>query len=177
MEGVVLKLYCTHPGRRSGSEAVYALLSHAVWNIYHIPIPTVAKYPSGKPYFPDRPDIHFSLSHTSTHVLCAISEAAVGADIETVRSVRKGVAGRVCTAEELRAFDFFELWVLKESFVKLSGNTSIPLKNINFGREGSRIITPEDGVTAQLFYDIPGCMAAICSAGMPIPESIDIIAT
>jgi phosphopantetheinyl transferase len=170
-----MKLYCTRPGGASGRQAVYALLEYAAHDAYGIPMPAVSRYPSGKPYFPDRPDIYFSLSHTSSHVLCAVSEGPVGADIEAVRPVRQGVAERVCTPEELRFFSFFELWVLKESFFKLSGNTNVILKNIAFNRKDGRIVTPEPGVTALLFYDIPGCLAAVCSDGVTIPPSVRMI--
>lgn len=170
-----MKLYCTCRGNASGSEAVYALLGYAIREMYDIPMPAIAKQPAGKPYFPDRPDIHFSLSHTATHVFCAVSDAPVGADIETIRTVRLGVPERVSTPDELSAFHFFELWVLKESFIKVSGNTRVNLKNITFNREGGRIVTPDAAVTAKLFYDIPGCMAAVCSAGIAIPASIQLV--
>lgn len=138
-------------------------------------MPAVGRLSGGKPYFPGRPDIHFSLSHTKTHVLCAISDFPVGVDVETVRPVRQGVAERVCTPDELCAFDFFELWVLKESFIKLSGNTHVSLKNICFKRDGDKIITPVGSTTAHLFYTIPGCRAAVCSKGCSIPAAIELI--
>lgn len=170
-----MKLYCARRGQVSGSAAVYALLGHGVRQIYNIPMPIVAKEPTGKPYFPDRQDIHFSLSHTSSHVLCAVSEALVGADIEAIRSVRPGVPERVCMPDELSMFDFFELWTLKESFIKVSGNTNVFLKNIVFSRTNGKIVTPDCALSARLFNCIPGCRAAVCSAGVTIPESIEMV--
>lgn len=166
---------CAPVGGRSGSAAVYALLEYAVSKSYGIPMPAVKKQSGGKPYFPDRPDIHFSLSHAKTHVLCAISDFPVGVDIETVRHLRQGVAERVCTPDELCVFDFFELWVLKESFIKLSGNTHVSFKNIRFKRNGGKIITPDGSATAHLFYTVPGCRAAVCSKGGSIPAAIELI--
>lgn len=142
---------------------------------YGIPLPPVLKRDSGKPYFPDRPDIHFSLSHTKTHVLCAVSTSPVGVDIETIRSVTPGVPARVCSADELKDFTFFELWVLKESFIKLSGSVGVPLKNICFKRFGSTIVTPEENATARVFNTIPCCYAAVVSGGEPIPDTIDVL--
>jgi 4'-phosphopantetheinyl transferase len=171
----VMKLCCAGRGGLTGTQAVYALLEYMVTTAYGIPMPRVKKHRTGKPYFPDRPDICFSLSHTSSHVLCAVSARPVGADIETVRSVRPGVAERVCTPDELGAFDFFELWVLKESFLKLSGRTDVSFKKLCFARDGDAIVTPDGSVTARLFGDIPGCRAAVCSLGDDIPETIERI--
>lgn len=169
-------LICSAPvGERSGSAAAYALLEYAVGKSYGIPMPAVRKQSGGKPYFPDRPDIHFSLSHAKTHVLCAVSDFPVGVDIETVRHVRQGVAERVCVPDELCAFDFFELWVLKESFLKLSGNTHVSLKSICFKRDGDKIYTPDGGTIARLFYSVHGCRAAVCSKGGSIPAAIELI--
>lgn len=170
-----MKLCCAERGGLGGSQAVYALLKYMVTREYGIPMPAVKRFQTGKPYFPERSDIHFSLSHTSTHVLCAVSAKPVGVDIEAVRPVRPGVAGRVCTPDELLAFKFFELWVLKESFIKLSGNTDISLKKICFARDGERIITPDKSVAARLFEDVPGCRAAVCSLGDDIPESVEYV--
>jgi 4'-phosphopantetheinyl transferase len=64
-----------------------------VADVYGAALPAVKKHRTGKPYFPDRPDIFFSLSHTSTHVLCAVASTPVGVDIEAIRPVRPGVAG------------------------------------------------------------------------------------
>lgn len=170
-----MKLYCARCCQSSGSAAVYALLGFAVRHIYDISMPIVAKHPTGKPFFPDRPDIHFSLSHTASYVLCAVSEAPVGADIEAIRSVRPGVPERVCTPDELLLFEFFELWTLKESFIKVSGNTNVLLKSIVFGRKNDKIVTPDTTLSAKLFYNIPNCRAAVCSAGITIPEAIEIV--
>ena len=100
---------------------------------------------------------------------------AVGVDIETIRPILPGVPARVCAQEELRVFEFFELWVLKESFIKVFGNTKIALKSIVFSLENGRILTPDSGITARLFHNIPGCKAAVCTTGDIIPEFIEIV--
>ena len=165
-------LYCAERGGFNASRGAYALLGHAITNLFNISLPYIRKTETGKPYFPERPDIHFSLSHTKTHVLAAVSGCPVGADIETLRPVRGGVAGRVSTPDELGQFDFFELWVLKESFIKVSGETRVNLRDIRFKREGGQIITPEAGIRARLFMAIPGCAAAVCSMGGDLPDAV-----
>lgn len=167
-----MKLFCAERGGHGASQAVRALLGYAVNDMYGICMPEIRKTQTGKPFFPDRPDICFSLSHTKTHLLVAVSETPVGADVETVRLVRPGTAARVCTPEELRVFDFFELWVLKESYVKLSGETAVDIRSLVFGRDAGEIRTPDGATTARLFTTIPGCAAAVCSRGATIPEDI-----
>ncbi len=174
-EGETMKLCCAGRGGLTGTQAAYTLLDHMVTTAYGIRMPAIKKHRTGKPYFPDRPDICFSLSHTASHVLCAVSARPVGVDIETIRSVRPGVAERVCSPDELGAFDFFELWVLKESFLKLSGKTEVSFNKLCFARDGGTIVTPDSSVAARLFGDVPGCRAAVCSLGVDIPETIECV--
>ena len=169
-----MRLFCAEHVGPGASQAVRALLSYAVDDMYGIRMPGIEKTKTGKPYFPDRPDIHFSLSHTKTHVLAAVSETPVGADVETMRPVRQGTAERVCSPGELRAFDFLELWVLKESYVKLSGETAVDFRRLVFGRDAGKILTPDGTILARLFGTIPGCVAAVCSHDAEIPEDIVI---
>ncbi len=170
-----MKLCYAGRGGLSGTEAVHALLGYMVTQIYGLPMPALKKHRSGKPYFSDRPDICFSLSHTAEHVLCAVGPVPVGVDIEAIRPVRIGVAERVCAPDELDLFDFFELWVLKESFFKLFGSTDVPFKKICFKRDGGTIITPDNSISARLFDDIPGCRAAVCTLGDGMPERIEYV--
>ena len=129
------------------------------------PCPPFRRRPWANRFFPRYPDLHFSLSHGKTHILAAVSEAPVGADVETVRPVRAGVPERVCTQAELSEFDFFELWVLKESYVKLTGDIRTPVSRLHFSRSGGVILPPDKTVKARLFDTIPGCRAAVCSNG------------
>ncbi len=170
-----MKLCYAERGSLTGTRAAYALLEHMVKSQYGVPLPEVKKHATGKPYFLGRPDICFSLSHTKTHVLCAVGPVPVGVDIETVRPVRPGVAERVCALDELKAFDFFDLWVLKESFFKLSGQADLPFWKLCFSRRGGAIIAPDASVTARLFDGVPGCRAAVCVRGDKIPDNIDVM--
>jgi phosphopantetheinyl transferase len=171
-DSMKMKLLCAPRGPLSGSEAALSLLRYGVRETCGIELPRIEKSPLGKPFFPERPDIFFSLSHTKTHVLAAVSGTPVGVDVETRRPVLPGVPGRVCAPEELLQFDFFELWVLKESFVKVSGNSRVDPRSIRFGRDGERIVTPDVSVRARLFTTVPGCAAAVCAEGGGIPDEL-----
>lgn len=81
---------------------------------------------NGKPYFVDGA-VHFSLAHCKEHVLCAVSDVPVGADIELPRSDSVRLAERFFAPDELRAVsvspapdeEFCRLWTMKESYIKL----------------------------------------------------------
>lgn len=68
-----------------GSAWGVSLLAYAVRAVWGIDLPETAELPGGKPYFPARPQLHFSVSHTRTAALVAVSAAPVGADVEQVR--------------------------------------------------------------------------------------------
>ena len=182
-------IYCTQRGKKSGSSAVYDLLAHAYHLEYGGELPETKKSYHGKPYFPYLPDIHFSLSHSVTHVLCALSDNPVGCDVESPRIISSKVLSYFGTPTELELFGPLELWVLKESYVKLYGRTIASIRDLRLSRYGDDIIvsagrfsgdpfagdsfttvnkedyplTSEDGPPVFKTYTIDDCIAAVCS--------------
>ena len=161
----------------SGSAAAYALLGRAYRSEYGGTLPKIVKTPNGKPYFPAKPDIHFSLSHSRTHVLCVLSDMPVGADIESPRIVSGRAAKYFGSPEELSDFDPLDLWVLKESCIKLVGGTLLLVKSIHFSYENGKILTPDMSSFSKLpifskLYRICGCRAAISSYCSNLPDAI-----
>ncbi len=86
----------------------------------------------GKPHPDGYNGIHFNISHSGEWVTVAISDKAVGVDIEKIRKVPEGVAYRFFSEPEKQWLDtagndsekahiFFTLWTLKESFLKALG--------------------------------------------------------
>ena len=79
----------------------------------------------GKPYAPQL-ERQFNLSHSGGYVVLAVSEGAVGVDVQQLGAVRSGVARRCFTADEQawaaqNEERFFTVWTLKESVVKAVG--------------------------------------------------------
>ena len=83
--------------------------------------------PAGKPVLEKRPDVWFSLSHSGRYVLCAVSGAPVGADVQEIRPASLGIARRFHPDERdwlsrqpegERLTAFFRLWARKEAWVK-----------------------------------------------------------
>jgi len=85
---------------------------------------------NGKPYLMDYPDIYFSISHSGSHVACAISRSPVGIDVEDINRPsktdwRKVVLSRFFSKEErdelliLNSYtDFLRCWTFKEAMSK-----------------------------------------------------------
>ena len=84
---------------------------------------------NGKPALEMYPDIHFSISHSGTLAVCAVSDHPVGVDAERIERVRPGIAERFFLAGELQWMEsspdperaFYRLWTRKESFLKRLG--------------------------------------------------------
>ena len=89
----------------------------------------------GKPFLPGGAE--FSLSHSGSLAVLAVSGAPVGADAERIAPVREVLLPRVLTAEERRWMEsdperrFAFLWTRKEAVLKYLGcGISRPLKEL-----------------------------------------------
>lgn len=90
--------------------------------------PVFAKNEWGKPYLAERNDIHFSLSHSGTWAVCAVSDRPVGVDIECLRSMEK--VARLFP-EAKTDDDVLRLWTAKEAYLKLLGRgLTVPLDRV-----------------------------------------------
>lgn len=98
----------------------------------------------GKPYFApngmgESGNLFFSLSHSGDYVLCAISDAEIGADIQRIPEAaeeklkrEENIAQRFFSktekewygqcGEEERRIRFYRVWSAKEAYMKLTGN-------------------------------------------------------
>ncbi|WP_030243579.1 4'-phosphopantetheinyl transferase family protein [Streptomyces sp. NRRL S-350] len=95
----------------------------------------------GKPYLPDHPQVHVSLSHTRGVVAAGAGYGPIGVDVEL--AARSGslraVARRVLTPAELAAVEadpepdraFLRQWVRKESLIKIGRATLDTLNRID----------------------------------------------
>lgn len=142
-----------------------------------------------KPHFADRPDLHFNISHSGTMVICSFSDTEIGVDIEKITSIDLDIAKRFfCTSEYEfivsqtsdmeRKEAFFRIWVLKESFMKMTGLGMSILTDsfeINLGDS----ITVKHKVDDQIYnfkeYKADEYRIAVCSTTAEFGESIKII--
>jgi len=117
-----------HKKDRNLSVGVEVLLNHALDKIgISNPIFDTDEY--GKPYLKNYSDIHFNLSHSEKYVACAVSDSPIGVDIEYVQDIDLSLAKYFFYGTEYEYIlnnnnhkkAFFELWVLKESYMKMTG--------------------------------------------------------
>lgn len=129
--------------------------------------PALVRSGRGKPEFSGRPEHWMSLSHSKGYALCALSDdGPVGVDIETVRPHRSALPRRIMTDDEFSAFDgtwedFCRVWVLKESFCKMTDSPLLPPRKIS---------TPPN--CPHKIWEGDGWRAAVCCAGLPPAEII-----
>lgn len=113
--------------QRLQAHQLLAVATQEYWGLS--PLPTLERQALGKPFFPDFPQYQFNLSHSEPFALCALDDQSVGVDIQAVKSWRKGLPERTCSASELGwlakqpdlNIAFSMLWSLKEARVKQSG--------------------------------------------------------
>ena len=99
----------------------YLMLCLALWELYRWRgLPEIAETSMGKPYFPEHPEVHFNISHTSGAVLVGVSDHPVGVDIEKIRPVSQRAMRRLADVSTEK--DFFQSWVRREARTKRSGN-------------------------------------------------------
>jgi len=117
----------------------------------------------GKPFLCQYPSFHYNVSHSGDWVVCAVYNKKIGVDIEKILpfdwQMAKGFFTRgeywelLNTKEERNAF-FYDLWTLKESYVKAQGRgLSIPLNSFNVKRHSSDRITLTDMNTGKAITD------------------------
>lgn len=99
------------------------------------PLPELARTELGKPYFPHLPHIQFSVSHSKSLILCALSDRPVGVDIEDIRPRRDSLPEYALTEPEFCRYQslggdwpaFYVLWTRKEAWCKYTGQGLAPL--------------------------------------------------
>ncbi|MBR2484163.1 MAG: 4'-phosphopantetheinyl transferase superfamily protein [Oscillospiraceae bacterium] len=97
---------------------------------------------SGKPTADEG---YFSISHSGSLVVCAVSDKPVGVDVECIRKPLLRVAQRYFTEEEKKLLQeddsqFWRVWTGKEALCKLSGEGLAGLKHAD-------TLAPPVGVT------------------------------
>ena len=124
---------CRYPEHSRQHSLIGDLLAlHAYHTVYPTDVfpPTQSVTAHGKPYFPARPDFHYSISHSGDWVACAVGTMPLGVDIQEERPVRPAVFRALSLAEQayLSTLDpsarfsaFFDIWCLKEAYTKAIG--------------------------------------------------------
>ena len=124
---------------------------------------------------PEIDGIFFNISHSENFVICSTSKKSVGCDIEKIRPVKKDFETRFFTQNEvayLNKFDgeeklnqFFRLWTMKESYMKMTGEgMKLALNRFEFIIEDS-IKVYRDGLLCNCNikeYELLGYKISVC---------------
>ncbi len=150
----------------------------------------------GKPYLPNRKDIYFNISHSGEYVVGAVDIKPIGIDIEEVKDIDflEIVKSFFSKAEneyilesnkgyyiEKQKERFYEIWTLKESFVKCIGkglNMDFNNFTINIHNENNIILSNYDNSESFSFKEIniDGYKLSICfKENENIEDSIQFI--
>ena len=145
----------------------------------------------GKPFLKDISNFYFNLSYSGKWIVCAIDDKPIGVDIENIRHVDFDIAKQFFSEEECidlftkkgldRLRYFYDLWTLKESFIKALGEgISIPLNSFTIKINENSILTIKTGLQKNNYwfrqYDIDNnYKLSVCGLQNSFPESINIV--
>ena len=100
--------------------------------------PVILRTPRGKPYLPNHPGTHISVTHSGKWFVCALSPCPIGIDLQEHTLLRNEspeqaaqrfckIARRFFHSDEAAYVEadpsdrFFRVWTAKESYVKYTG--------------------------------------------------------
>jgi 4'-phosphopantetheinyl transferase len=96
---------------------------------------------NGKPYLYGKYKYEFNISHTRNAIAVAVSDKAIGVDIELIRVPDMRIANRFFSKDEMAYITeaergsnraFYEIWTKKEAYIKnRGGGLAIPLSSFN----------------------------------------------
>lgn len=149
----------------------------------------------GKPYVDYNFGIHFNVSHSGRWIVCAFAGYPVGIDIEEIKPIDLlGIGKRIFSDAENQIIkescrplhDFYELWSLKESYVKAVGtgltkefksftiskianSCSVVLDQAEFGSYYAKTLEFD------VKYKCAVCMSSIFKEDLQIVDTNDLI--
>lgn len=138
----------------------------------------------GKPYLQEDLSFHFNISHTHEWIVCAVDQMPVGIDIECllprdissiIRFFSKTEQDSFLLKEESQKLHYFyELWTLKESYIKKCGlGLSIPLNTFSINEKNNEFCLEnqqnKDIFFKQYFIDEKYIMAVCANSNVFAP--------
>ncbi len=140
----------------------------------------------GKPYLKGWQGLHFNISHSGEWVAVAVDSRPVGIDVQEMAKIDLDVAKFFFAQDEYRDLMgssdkvsyFYDLWTLKESYLKILGRgLSIPLDSFSIRFEENDIKAMAYGEELdEIFftqYDIAdGYKLALCATHDEVPQSV-----
>ncbi len=144
---------------------------------YTVKEENIGKNQRGKPYFTDKEDIHFNISHTKSMGAVAVDDEPCGIDIEQLRPMKLSLAKRFFNEEETvwimeasdeeeRRLRFFTVWTGKEAYTKMLGcGLTMDLNSFS--------VLSEEIKPKLRYLKINDCLLCVCSEKHVIQENED----
>lgn len=144
----------------------------------------------GKPLLVNYNGFYFNLSHSGEWVVCCVDDFEIGIDIEEIKPIDMSIAEHffskkefinlMCKKEFERESYFYDLWTLKESYIKTLGKgLAIPLDSFNICIDVNNITVCSmeklDNYYFKQYYVDKSYKLAVCSAGKEFTDEIKII--
>lgn len=119
----------------------------------------------GKPFFTLQPGIYYNITHSGKYVACAFAEQQVGIDIQEHRKasyekilsrmMKEDEKEKVLASEDL-VEEFFKEWVLREAYIKWTGEgLSKDLRTINMSEGWHEFLPVSEGYSGAIFMAVP----------------------
>ncbi|MFF2016759.1 4'-phosphopantetheinyl transferase family protein [Paenibacillus sp. NPDC058177] len=138
----------------------------------------------GKPHLEGKENFSFNVSHSGKWVSLIYGTGRLGVDIEEIRPIDLTIAERffsdeeyedlMLRPEEARTDYFYEIWTLKEAYVKALGSgLSHPLTSFSVRKhpDGSARLSPDAGSYYFKTYDINSAYKfSACSSLDDLPD-------
>ncbi|WP_035347549.1 4'-phosphopantetheinyl transferase family protein [Alkalihalobacillus hemicellulosilyticus] len=145
----------------------------------------------GKPKVLNDSSICYNISHSGEWIVCAVHSTSIGVDVEKIRKVDLGIAKQFFTREEQKDLlgknveqrlpYFFDLWTIKESYIKARGKgLFIPLNSFNVIKNTHndiQIVTKEKHPIyyfKQYFLEY-GYKLSVCAKSNDFPKKIKFV--
>jgi 4'-phosphopantetheinyl transferase len=152
---------------------------------------SIEKLEKGKPYMTGNPDHNFNISHSGNWVVVAFANTDVGIDIEKIRPINYRIAKRFYSKTEFAELDnkegqeklefFFDLWTLKESYLKLLGKgLTKSLSSFTIKKSGSGFILKDgNSIISSIFFKQylldPDYKLSVCSHASGFTDKIKML--
>ena len=149
--------------RKAYTDAARRLLKEAVQIEYSLDIADYVekKSESGKPYLDGAP-FCFNLSHGGEYIVCALSDSAVGVDVEEIKPISEGVMRRFVGEFAPSDAENTRLWTRYEALGKFLG-TGVPYK------------MPTCACFVKEYFELDGYALTVCAEKDEFAEGVIIL--
>ncbi len=131
----------------------------------------------GKPFLPDHPNLHFSLSHSGKWAMCALGNRPLGCDVEATGRGNEKLSKRFFHPEEQQVLamlapdtrpewqrEFTRIWTRKESWLKADG------RGLSLGMESFSVLADQPGIHYSEMSGTDGYAFACCILSEACPQ-------